>query len=52
MKKNIKLLLNFFIILSLSLNFNLVYAAGSSGDGGNYGDLYKEAKRLVIRAKN
>ena len=51
MKKNIKFLLNFFIIFCLSLNLNLVYAAGSSDSGNNYTNLYKEAKRLVLRAK-
>jgi tetratricopeptide (TPR) repeat protein len=51
MKKHIKFLLNLFIIFSLSLNWNLVYAAGSSDNGSKYTNLYKEAKRLVIRAK-
>ena len=51
MKKNIKFLLNFFTIFCLSLNLNLVYAAGSSDSGNNYTNLYKEAKRLVLRAK-
>ena len=51
MKKNIKFLLNFFIIFSLFLNLNLVYAAGSSDNGNSYTNSYKEAKRLVLRAK-
>jgi tetratricopeptide (TPR) repeat protein len=51
MKKNIKFLLKLFIVFSLSLNFNSVYAAGSSDNGSNYTDSYKEAKRLVLRAK-
>ena len=51
MKKNIKFLLKLFIVFSLSLNLNSVYAAGSSDNGGNYTDSYKEAKRLVLRAK-
>ena len=47
MKKNIKFLLNFFTIFCLSLNLNLVYAAGSSDSGNNYTNLYKEAKRSI-----
>ena len=51
MKKHTKFLLNLFIIFSLSLNLNLVYAAGSSDNETKYTNLYKEAKRLVLRAK-
>ena len=51
LKKNIKFLFSIFIVFSLSINLNLVYAAGSSDSGNNYTNLYKEAKRLVIRAK-
>ena len=52
MKKIIIFLLNLFIVLSLSLNFSSVYAASSSGtDGNDYGSLYKQGKKLVLRAK-
>ena len=51
MKKNIKSLFVFYIILILSINFNLVYAASSSYDGEQEVSLYKTAKKLVLRAK-
>ncbi len=52
LKKNIKLLITLFIILTFSLNLNSVYAA--SGVGGNEKDetsLYKSGKKLVLKAK-
>ena len=60
LKKNIKLLLTVFILLSLSFNSNLVHAAASStnnenaasDDGGKVQiNLYKSGKKLVYRAK-
>jgi len=51
MKKNIKSLFVFYIILILSTNFNLIYAAGSSSDEKQEVSLYKTAKKLVLRAK-
>ena len=52
LKKNIKLLITLFIILTFSLNLNSVYAA--SGVGDNEKDetsLYKSGKKLVLKAK-
>jgi len=52
LKKNIKLLITLFIILTFSLNLNSVYAAsGSSGNGKDETSLYKSGKKLVLRAK-
>ena len=55
LKKNIKFLITLFILLGLSFHSNFVYAAGSSGDGGDSGkdkvSLYKSGKKLVLRAK-
>ena len=52
LKKNIRLLITLFIILTFSLNLNSVYAAsGSSGDGKDETSLYKSGKKLVLRAK-
>jgi tetratricopeptide (TPR) repeat protein len=52
LKKNIRLLITLFIILTLSLNLNSVYAASGSGSNGKDGtSLYKSGKKLVIRAK-
>jgi len=55
MKKNIKYLFVFFVLINLSFNFESVYAAGSSGSDGSSGsyktNLYKEGKKLVYRAK-
>ena len=51
MNKTIKLLI---ILFAASLfNYNLVYAAGtsSSGDGYDNASLYKQGKKLVLRAK-
>jgi len=50
MKNLTKLLITFFAI-SL-FNYSSVYAAGSSGADDNYGgSLYKQGKKLVLRAK-
>ena len=52
LKKNIRLLITLFIILTLSLNLNSVYAASGSGNNGKDGtSLYKSGKKLVLRAK-
>ena len=59
MKKINKYLFTFFFFISLLLNTNLGYAAGtSSGSGNSSGgndkseiNLYKDGKRLVLRAK-
>jgi len=51
MKKTIKFLLNLFAVLSLLLNFSFVYAAGTSDNSKKYSSLYKEGKKLVIKAK-
>tara|TARA_B110000014_G_C20011150_1_gene524258 strand:+ start:279 stop:770 length:492 start_codon:yes stop_codon:yes gene_type:complete len=52
MKKKIKLIFVFFILVNLSLNYNSVFAAGTV-DSGNNGknNLYKNAKKLVYKAK-
>jgi len=52
LKKNIKLLITLFIILTFSLNLNSAYAAsGSSGNGKDQTSLYKSGKKLVLKAK-
>ena len=52
LKKNIRFLITLFIILTFSLNLNLVYAAsGSGGNGKDETSLYKSGKKLVLRAK-
>ena len=52
LKKNIRLLITLFIILTFSLNLNSVYAAsGSAGNGKDETSLYKSGKKLVLRAK-
>ena len=56
LKKNIKLL-SYVVLFFTLINFNFAYSAASSGgstssSGGNEKiSLYKEGKRLVIRAK-
>jgi len=50
LKKNIIFFIVLFILLGLSINFNPVYAAGSS-NGDNEKSLYKSGKKLVLRAK-
>ena len=50
MKKFTKLLIIFFV-LSI-FNYSSVYAAGSSSNGSNdKAGLYKQGKKLVLRAK-
>ena len=52
MKKFLKLLIIFFTLSTL--NYNLVYAAGTSNSGNDGYDnagLYKQGKKLVLRAK-
>ena len=52
LKKNIKLLVIFFILLIFSFSINQVKAAGSSGSsGGDQASLYEAGKKLVKRAK-
>jgi len=52
LKKNIKFLITLFILLGLSFHSNIVYAAGSSGNGAtDKTSLYKSGKKLVLRAK-
>ena len=52
LKKNIRLLITLFIILTFSLNLNSVYAASGSGSNGeDETSLYKSGKKLVLRAK-
>jgi len=51
LKKNIKLLITLFILLGLSFHFNFTYAAGSSGGDKDEVSLYKDGKKLVLRAK-
>ena len=51
MKKNIKSLFAFYVILFLFTNFNLVYAAGTTSSEKQELSLYKAAKNLVLRAK-
>ena len=49
--KNLTKLLIIFFAISL-FNYSSVYAAGSSGADDNYGgSLYKQGKKLVLRAK-
>ena len=55
-KKNIKFLYVVILLFSL-INFNVVYSAGSSGDGSSSSggtdkiSLYQDGKKLVKRAK-
>jgi len=52
MKKNIKYLFVLLILISLSFNFNSVYAAGSVDAGSSdKTNLYKTGKKLVYKAK-
>ena len=44
-----KIYASIFIILVLSFNNNLIYAAGTVGNGE--GNLYKQGKKLVLKAK-
>ena len=52
LKKNIKILLEFFILLTFCLSLNSVYAAsGGGGNGKDETSLYKSGEKLVLRAK-
>ena len=51
LKKNIKFLITLFILLGLSFHFNFAYAAGSIGGDKDEVSLYKDGKKLVLRAK-
>ena len=51
LKKNIKFLITLFILLGLSFHFNFTYAAGSSDGNKDEVSLYKDGKKLVLRAK-
>ena len=52
LRKNIKKLITFIVILTFSINFNLTYAAsGSGGSEKNDANLYKSGEKLVLRAK-
>tara|TARA_Y100000590_G_C15611050_1_gene973852 strand:- start:607 stop:1107 length:501 start_codon:yes stop_codon:yes gene_type:complete len=52
LKKNIKILLEFFIVLTFCLSLNSVYAASGGGSNGkDETSLYKSGEKLVLRAK-
>jgi len=55
LKKNINFLITLFILLGLSFHSNFPYAAStggySSSGTADKVDLYKTAKKLVLRAK-
>jgi len=51
LKKNIKLLITLFILLGVSLNFNLVYAAGNVDADSDKATLYNSGKKLILKAK-
>ena len=51
MNKKIKFLLIFLFSISLTLDFNSVYAAGSTDSSNDKVSLYKAGKKLVYRAK-
>ena len=52
LRKNIKKLITFIVILTFSINFNLTYAAsGSGGSEKNDANLYKSGEKLVLKAK-
>ena len=51
MKKNLIYFQTLIILISISINFNSTYAAGTSSSSSNKADLYKEGKSLVYRAK-
>ena len=48
--KKIKKILTILFALSF-FSYNLVYSAGTSSNNDNYTNLYKDGKRLVLRAK-
>ena len=51
LKKNIKLLITLFILLGVSFNFNLVYAAGNVDADSDKATLYSSGKKLILKAK-
>ena len=51
LKKNIKLLITLFILLGVSFNSNLVYAAGNVDADSDKVTLYNSGKKLILRAK-
>ena len=51
LKKNIKILITLFILLGISFNSNLVYAAGNVDADSDKATLYNSGKKLIIRAK-
>ena len=50
-KKNIKLLITSFVLISLSLYPAVTYSASSGSSDKNEVNLYKAGKKLVLRAK-
>ena len=51
LRKNIKILITLFILLGMSFNSNLVYAAGNVDADSNKATLYNSGKKLILRAK-
>jgi len=51
LKKNIKFLITLFILLGVSFNSNLVYAAGNVDADSDKATLYNSGKKLILRAK-
>ena len=51
LKKNIKLLITLFILLGVSFNSNLVYAAGNVDADSDKATLYSSGKKLILKAK-
>ena len=50
-KKKIKLLIIFSILIAISFNFNFVYSAGNVDADSNKASFYKAGEKLVLRAK-
>ena len=51
LKKNIKFLITHFILLGVSFNSSLVYAAGNVDADSDKATLYNSGKKLILRAK-
>ena len=51
LRKNIKFLIILFILLGISCNSHLVYAAGNVDADSDKATLYNSGKKLVLRAK-
>ena len=51
LRKNIKILITLFILLGVSFNSNLVYAAGNVDADSDKATLYNSGKKLILRAK-